>query len=136
MDVANLLNALDNDDNESMVDLTYEDIQKEKIEIINELDIPKKTKIEFLKKLKEYRFIEEMDKLKYGIYIRYIPIETPEKLTGGGVVCDVKVTDTGVSLVCKNFKNQFFQVKVDDNILFQKLTSQEKIILDAFKMLS
>ena len=136
MDVANLLKALDNDGNENIVDVTYEDIQKDKLEIINELDIDKKTKLDFLKKLKDYRFVEELDKLKYGIYIRYIPIHSPDKLAGGGVVCDAKVTDTGVSLVCKNFKNQFFQVKVDDNILFQKLTSQEKIILDAFKMLS
>ena len=37
--------------------------------------------------------------------------------------------DEGAQLQIKNFKNRFFNIKFDEVIIFQKLSSQEQIIL-------
>jgi hypothetical protein len=41
-----------------------------------------------------------------------------------------------VLIVCKNYTNRHFQIKMDECLLFQKLTDQEKVILHALDHLS
>ena len=55
-----------------------------------------------------YRFIDELPDLHYGSYIRWITIKDPEniKLTNGGIVCEMKVGDDGIIIVCKNKKKE------------------------------
>ena len=59
-------------------------------------------------------------------------------LTKGAVFCELKDTDEGLNLVLKNygFSNKHFTIKMDDNIVFQRLTSQELVILSALDHLS
>ena len=81
-----------------------------------------------------------MSDLKYGTYIRWIPIEVPDKinLVKGAVFCEMKITDNGVFLVCKNYgyNRKHFQIKLDENLIFQKLTEQELVLLSALDHLS
>ena len=135
MDIPGLLKALENDSNENIIDLSLAEIEKNKKEILGELEISLEERKSFLSLLKDYMFVEDLDKIKIGSYLRWIPVETPTKLTKGGVVCNINITDTGVILLCKNFYNAFFKVKPDDNILFQKLTAQEKTLLHAMHYL-
>ena len=37
--------------------------------------------------------------------------------------------DEGAQLQIKNFKNRFFNIKFDEVIIFQKLSSQEQILI-------
>jgi hypothetical protein len=93
-----------------------------------------------MKKLKEYKYVDEMNELKYGAYIRWIPIEDPTNiyLTQGALFCEMKITDDGVFCVCKNygFKSKHFQLSMDKNLIFQKLTDQELVLLSALDHLS
>ena len=41
------------------------------------------------------------------------------------------MTDTGAMITIKNNINRFFNVKVDECLIFQKLNNEEKIILYA-----
>ena len=48
----------------------------------------------------------------------------------GGVLCEIKVEDN-INLVFKNFMNRYFQINMEENLLFQKLSDQERVILYA-----
>jgi hypothetical protein len=48
-----------------------------------------------------------------------------------GIVCDIKIADEGVFVTCKNFMHRHYNFKMDDVLIFQKLTTQEQIILRA-----
>ena len=124
--------SLNNNNNKNISKLTFDTINKEKELIINELNLSKKNKNELLKKLKDYQYIDEYPQLIEGRYIRWINITNPDhiKLTNGGILCEIKINDS-ISLLMKNKNNVFFQIKLDENLVFQRLTNQEKIILYA-----
>ena len=50
----------------------------------------------------------------------------------------MKITDDGVFLVCKNYgyNSKHFQIQMDTNLIFQKLTTQEQILLSALDHLA
>jgi hypothetical protein len=95
---------------------------------------------EYLEKLNGYVYVEEINNLKNGSYIRYIPVTNPKylPLKQGGVLCDLKIIDEGVSLICKGFgySGKHFQIKFDEHLIFQKLTKQELVMLEAMEYLS
>jgi hypothetical protein len=129
--------SLNNNNNKNISSLTFDTINKEKELIINELNLSKKNTNELLKKLKDYQYIDEYPQLIEGRYIRWINITNPDsiKLTNGGILCEIKINDS-ISLFMKNKYNVFFQVKLDECLLFQRLTNQEKIILYAIDLIN
>ena len=133
-----LNHSLNNDNNESINNLTSQLIKERKETILNELPITKKELGNLTKKLKDYRYLEELQELHIGSYIRWIKLKNPEdeiKLTNGALLCDIKIEDN-ILLVCKNNMNKIFNVNMSENLIFQKLTDQEKIILYAIDCLS
>lgn len=140
MDVNKLLKALDDETNENLFNFTSNKIKEMNLQIIKELHLPKDETINILKKLKDYKYVDEMSDLKYGTYIRWIPIENPKKidLEKGAIFCEMKITDEGVFLVCKNlgYIVRHFQISMDKNLIFQKLTDQELILLSALDHLA
>ena len=124
-DIVTLEKASENDANEDILNLTNEIISKEKNDILQRLLLPKERLRDLHKKLKGYRYIDEMPHLKYGAYIRWINLTKPYKLnlSNGGIICDIYV-DRGIHVRCKNNQNRFFQIKMSDNLIFQKLTEQ------------
>jgi len=134
-----LLNkALDNETNESIMNLTNKKVKEMNLKIIKELHLSKDLTLNYINKLKGYRFVDELNDIKYGAFIRWIPLGNPEYLPlhAGGIICDIKITDNGVILLCKNFMNKYYQIKMDECLVFQKLTSQELILLAALDHLS
>ena len=99
-----LLKALEDDSNEKLLNFTTKKIKEMNLEILKELELSKKETVEIMRKLNEYKYVDEMDDLKYGTYIRWIHIENPEKLhlTQGALFCSFKITDDGVFIICKN----------------------------------
>jgi hypothetical protein len=77
--------------------------------------------------------VDEMDELKYGTYIRWIPIEDINnlKLSKGAIFCEIKITNEGVIFICKNYVGRHFRLAMDKNLIFQKLTEQELVLLSA-----
>lgn len=140
MDVNKLLKALDDESNENLFNFTSEKLAEMNLNILKELCLSKKDTIDLFNKLKGYKYVDEMNNLKYGTYIRWIPIEDPTNiyLTKGAIFCEVKITDNGVSCICKNFgyNTKHFQIEMDKNLIFQKLTNQELVLLSALDHLA
>lgn len=90
-----------------------------------------------LKKLNEYRFCDNVNMLNTGRYIRYIPLLGMNmlKLANGGIIINIKRSDSDILIICKNAFNRIFTVSFTKSIIFQKFTTDEKIILDAIKYL-
>ena len=124
--------SIENENNKSILNLTTKIIKERKKEIINELPINNNEKNILKKKLKEYRYIDEIHELHIGAFIRWIKFEIDNNvsITNGGLLTDVLFEDN-IQLLLKNNKNRFFRVNFNDNFIFQKITDQEKIILFA-----
>jgi hypothetical protein len=140
MDVNKLLKALDDDSNEQLLNFTSKKITEMNLKVINELQLERKEALQIMKKLKDYRYVDELNDLKYGTYIRWVPLHNPDNIyiTKGALFCEYKIKEDGIYLICKNFgySNKHFQVKLDENLVFQKLTCQEQVLLSALDHLS
>jgi hypothetical protein len=140
MDTNKLLKALDDESNDTLMNFTTKKIREMNLKILKELELPKKELINIFNKLKDYKYVDEMNELKYGTFLRWIPIEDPTNihLTKGAIFCEMKIMDDGVFCVCKNFgfPVRHFQISMDKNLIFQKLTDQELVLLSALDHLS
>ncbi len=136
-DMLFLEKSLTNESNKNISKLTFDDINKNKLNVISDLYLNKREKDLLLKQLKDYQYIDELPDLVEGRYIRWINIIDPHniKLTNGGILCEIKMEDY-VTLVMKNKMNRFFQINLDENLIFQKLTDQEKVILYAIDLVN
>ena len=137
-DITDILKAVDNEGNENIMKYTRDIIHKMKNDILQQLHLPVSTLKDYHKKLKRFRYVDDLSDLNYGSYIRWINISNPEqlKLTNGGIICDIQFYDSGVQILCKNPYNRFYQIKFDNCIIFQRLTDQEEVILDVINYLN
>lgn len=131
LDVNKLLNALENESNSSIMELTTQKIKTHKNNMLQRLQLDRNTLKSFHKKLKQYRYCTDMNDLQYGYYIRWINLKNPEniKLTTGGIIIDIDIINDCIQLRIKNNMNRIFQIKFDEVMIFQKLSQQEKVIL-------
>jgi hypothetical protein len=137
IDIDTLLSALENDKNEGIIDYDRKKIDEIKNNVLRKLKLEKNDLKEVQTKLKDYKYVDELPDLQEGRYIRWISNKDPEKmyLANGGIVVGTKVVDGGINITCKNNMNRFFEIKMKDNIVFQKLTNQEKVLLDVMNYL-
>jgi hypothetical protein len=133
LDLNKLTKALDNTNNDSIMNLTTRKLMELNLKILKELMFDKETLINYLRKLKGYKYIDEIDELKHGAFIKWIPITDPKNLPLNqcGIICDMKITDDGVIIVCKNFMHRHYTFKTDEVLIFQKLSNQEMVIISA-----
>ena len=138
LNIEKLLSALEDDDNAQLLELDFKKIELEKKDILDKLELPQNQQKDLLKKLRHYRYIDELPGMKYGSYVRWISLKNPEnlKLTNGGIVCEMKVGDKGIVIVCKNNFNRFFQLNMTETLIFQKLTEQELVLLSALEYIN
>ena len=87
LDMEKLVKALDNDNNQNIVDneLDYKKINQAKNDILQQLQLSRDSLKIMHKQLKAYRYIDSMEEVRYGSYIRWIKLNNPEniKLTNG-----------------------------------------------------
>ena len=133
LDLNKLVKALDNTNNDNIMNLTTRKLMELNLKILKELMFDKETLINYLRKLKGYKYIDEIDELKHGAFIKWIPITDPENLPLNqcGLICDIKITDDGIIIVCKNFMHRHYTFKTDEVLIFQKLSNQEMVIISA-----
>lgn len=146
MNIEDVLHSLDNDKNLSISKLTYDKINNMKYNILERLGMNDDELESILHKLADYRYVEELQDIQHGAFIRYIPLTSKngEKegdnsdiiLKNGGFICDIKILGSGVHLLCRNHFRRIFQIKLDEVLVFQKLSNQEEIILSVFDYLS
>ena len=132
-----LLNALENESNASIVELSTKKINIQKQLIFDQLNLTGEKRECFEDKLSNYRYCNDLKDIQYGFYIRWIPLKNPEKIyiTNGGHICDIKIINNEIHIVCKNNMNNFFQIKFDECLLFQKISPQENVILNVLDYL-
>jgi len=138
MDNDSLLKALDNENNTSIMKLNSKKVKQEKYNMIRDLNLEPSSMVELMNKLKKYRLVDELQDIHYGNYIRWIKITDPTtiKLTNGGIIIDIKIVDDGCHIICKNAYNAIMQIRLNENIIFQKITDQENVILSALDYLN
>jgi len=156
MNIEEILHSLDNDRNLSISKLTYDKINNMKYNILQRLGINDDELESMLLKLADYRYVEELPDIQHGAFIRYIPLtysnsnknsknsKTNNKkykegdvvLKNGGFICEAKIVGSGIHLLCRNHFRKIFQLKLDEVLLFQKLSNQEEIILSVFDYLN
>jgi len=132
-DISKLLQATESESNDNLIHLTTLKIQELNLSILKELNLKKRVTLDMLKKLNGYKYVDELKEMKHGRFIRWVPLKDPDNLylIKGGIICDVKAKDDGMYIVCKNFMHRHFQFKMDECLIFQKLTSQEQVLLTA-----
>jgi len=137
MDIELLQHALENDDNLNIINTNIQEIKNKKNEILQELGLKRDDLKSFHKKLNGYMYIDNISDLKYGRNIRWINLKRldPIKITNGSVLCDIKISAKGIVLVLKGFNASFITLYFNENILFQKINDEEKMILKAVEYL-
>lgn len=136
--VDKLLDSLDNVENSSMMNLTTSLIMEHKNNILQKLNLERTILKQFHKKLKKYRYCSDLSDLQFGNYIRWISLKNPNKifLTNGAFFSDYVYTKESVKIVCRNNRGFTFQIKFDEIIIFQKLNTQEEILLKVLDYLN
>lgn len=155
------MSELTNDENELLngldMNLSKEIITKEKNDILQRLPLDRDELKLFHKKLKGYRYIDNLNDFKIGNYVRWINLknllnqekeekenEKKEKelnikltLTNGGFICDIVENTNGKpNLLCRNNFNRLFEVSLNKCIVFQKLNNHENIIMSILQYIS
>ena len=134
--ITGILDALENENNADILDMDYNSFHQMKNDALQRLSLPKEMLTKYNKALKFYRYVDELQELTIGAYIRWINLINPAniKLTNGGVICDIKI-DNDITILCRNRLNMMFQLNFSLCLIFQKLTDQEKVLLSAMKYL-
>lgn len=125
---------LDDDSYSFLYKLTSKKINQMNLKMLNELGLSS-----LIAKLNNYIYVDELTELRHGTYMRWIKLNEPENLvlTRGAFYCDTKINEGGVYLICKNVNSPtHFQIKLDECLLFRKLTDQELILLAAIDHVS
>jgi hypothetical protein len=154
MDIQALDKALENQENASIMQTSHSEIKKKKNDILQKLQLKGTVLKTMHATLIGYKYIDDIDDLMVGRYVRWIPLKRPDhiSLTNGAHVCNINIQeyddaddddDDGdqeciTCIRCKvvrNGKPLFFNLNFDENLVFQKITEQEWIILDALAAL-
>jgi hypothetical protein len=106
-------------------------IKKVKYRILKDIVADKEELIHFYRILNQYRYIDEVDEMRIGSYIRFFNIkkQTTLELMRGGFICDMRPTNNDILILCKN-GIRFFNLRMNECIIFQKNTKQEQILIE------
>ena len=80
--------------------------------------------------LKNYKKITELDKIRYGAYIRWI--DKNNELKKGMFVCDILISD-GIIIRGKTITGKFLNIRMDECTIYQKMKNEEVIINNIMK---
>jgi len=87
------------------------------------------TRMRFCKKLAGYRHIEHLCDLRTGRFCRWIHQGNDQVLQTGGIAVNIKIEDD-VQIVCKIYgRRGYVTCRLNECIVFQKLTEEENLIL-------
>lgn len=126
LDIPDLLSKIEKSD--YLEGKTLRDIHDEKAAILEGLELLEIERATMMEKLEEYRYIKNIFELHKGKHIRWIKFRGAE-LERGAILTDIKFTDTGTNLQCLRYDNRIFVVKMDDRIIFQKMNTEELLLL-------
>jgi hypothetical protein len=126
--------ALSNQENDNILKLTTKKIEAEKALLFDELRMKKSLKELLIEKLKNYRFIDDMNDFRDGAYIRWINIEKIDdinklELQRGSFISETNLMGDDIHITCRTITRKYIKIMGSQNLIFQKLSDQERIIL-------
>ena len=138
LNISLLERAVENEDNAHILNLTENAVTEAKISILQDMIDDNDILQDVLEKLQGYVYIDEIHEVRSGTYIRWLNVEDDNNITleKGGIFCEVRFSDYGTVLRCKTFRNSYYEVKMDNIILFRKLTPQERVLMCALTYLN
>jgi hypothetical protein len=113
-------------------------IRQRKYKVLKDITADKRELTHFYKLLNNYRYIDEVDEIRIGSYLRFFNLLKTDiengktlELMRGGFICDMKTSKNGddIVILCRNGK-YFFNIKMNECIIFQKNTKQEQILIE------
>ena len=136
LDINAILSAMNKRENNTIANMTLKKIAARRHEILSSLNVTPEKMEEFERKLHMYRVIEDPHDLKHNQLIRWIPLrslETRPYVTLGGCLFRIKQNETdGIHIVTiRNVKRFVFNIKFELNVVFQRLSQEELLILRA-----
>lgn len=138
LNISLLERAVENEDNAHILNLTENAVTEAKISILQDMINDNDILQDVLEKLQGYVYIDEIHEVRSGTYIRWLNVEDDNNITleKGGIFCEVRFSDYGTVLRCKTFRNRYYEVKMDNIIVFRKLTPQERVLMCALTYLN
>ena len=134
LDINAILSAMNNAENNTIAGTSLKKIAARKREILSSMSLTPEKMEEFERKLQMYRVIESPHDLKHNQLIRWIPLrslETRPYLTLGGTLFRVRENiEEGIhNITIRNVKHFVFNIKFELNVVFQRLSKEELLIL-------
>ncbi len=105
---------------------THKQIRDEVMAVLTELGLPKQTTKDLHGSLKYYTYVDDVEDLVPGAYLRWIQL-SDFQLKQGAIFVELKEQ----KICLKNFYHTYFQIDANECLLFQKLSAQELVILSA-----
>jgi hypothetical protein len=134
IEIEELENILEND-NHTILNTTYINIKKNKNDIIQKLNLERNVLKDYNNKLKNYRYIDEINDIVLGNYCRWIDLNDNNlELKKGGFLSCINISENGPYACIKTF-NKCISIKINEVILFQKFNNQENVLLNVMKYL-
>jgi hypothetical protein len=118
---------------------THQDIAEDIFESLNDLGwISHDCMQTICNSLLEYRYVDEIYKLHLGKPIKWLKINPPDsqntKLKSGGICTGIRFGDNGTYISCLALNGRnYFQIKYDDHLIYQKLNYDEQLLLLAYE---
>lgn len=136
LDVNALLSAMTKKENSTIANMTLKKIAQRRNEILSSLNLTSEKMEEFERKLHMYRVIEDPYDLKHNQLIRWIPLRSLEirpYVTLGGCLFRIKYNEEESlhMVTIRNVKRFVFNIKFELNVVFQRLSQEELLILRA-----
>lgn len=127
IDINDLLETIENVNISYLENKKTNDLYEEIISVLREKDIKNIENI--MGKLMKYRYVDEINDLIKGRMVRWVRINGTNKLTNGGIVTNITFTNNGINVQIMSNNRRFINYKFDECLTFQKLTTQEELIL-------
>ena len=122
---------MDNNEDNNMLSWTNASLQQETNNVLQRAGIQEPLLSNIRNKLMGYRVIMDWNELSLGAFIRGIDLSKSNmSLRTYGFVCDIELHPQ-VVVKCKTHTHRFYKVCLEHCLIFQKLSQQEQIILNA-----
>ena len=131
IDAKQLLMAYENQKNDYLDGKTNIDIATEIAESFDLLEnVSKKEKRIMAESLAGYRYVDEIDQLHLGKYVRWIQKYAEQvKLANGGILLSIEAGNEGMYMKVKLNNFKLINVSFDMCLIYQKLSVGEQLVL-------
>lgn len=133
-----IIRAIDDIDDVEILQMTTDKMHKLTKQALGSLNLSSELHAKYLIALQDYKYVDELSNIHPGRFIRFIPINNDigkaMKLSAVSIVNEILIMPDGIKIVYKNFSGKHYSFFFDDYIVFQKLTNDEYIIMQAINM--